>query len=83
MDPQLQAVAFSQGPDLPTEATVHVSKPNPVQLVRDQRELALPSILRAKAPFAVVPAQLLQLVVQASHTRITYLWLVFPTTLGS
>ncbi len=47
--------------------TVHASKPNHVQLVRHQRELALPPDLSSKAPFPIVPAELFQLVVQASQ----------------
>jgi hypothetical protein len=48
--------------------TVHASKPNLVQLVRHQREISLSLYLCSKASFPVVPAELFQLVVQASHS---------------
>ncbi len=48
--------------------TAHASISQLVQLVCHQRELALPLHLGAKASFPVMPAELFQLVVQASHS---------------
>ena len=59
--------------------TVHASISNPVQLVRHQREVALPLNLGAKASFPVVPAKLFQLVVQVSQC-VFPIWLVFLIT---
>ncbi len=47
--------------------TVHAPIADFVQLVRDQRELALALYLCSIAPFPVMSAELLQLVVQASQ----------------
>ncbi len=44
-----------------------------MQLVRHQREVALPLNLGAKAAFPVVPAKLFQLVVQVSQCVFSYL----------
>jgi len=47
---------------------IHAPISQRMQLIGDQRELALTPHLGAIAPFAVVPAELFQLVVQASHS---------------
>jgi len=47
--------------------TVHASKPNLVQLVCHQCEISLSLYLCSIAPFPIIPAELFQLVVQASH----------------
>ncbi len=52
--------------------TVHTPIASLVQLVGHQRELTLTLYLRAIAPFPVMPAELFQLLVQASHSVFTF-----------
>jgi hypothetical protein len=60
---------------------VHAPVSQFVQLIGNQGELPLPLCLGAVTPFPVVPAQLFELVVQASHGVSSLFRLVFPTTL--